>query len=69
MKNYFGKNLKYLRIINNMTQVELSTKLNISHQTISHYERGERLCDIIMLCKIAQLFEISADDLLKKKLY
>lgn len=69
MKNYFGKNLKYLRIINNMTQVELSTKLNISHQTIPHYERGERLCDIIMLCKIAQLFEISTDDLLKKKLY
>ena len=69
MKNYFGRNLHYLRTSNNMTQTDLAIKLNISHQAISNYERGQRFCNLDMLVQVSELFGVSIDDLLKKKLY
>ena len=69
MNNYFGKNLRYLRGLNNMTQTDLSNKLNITHQSISNYEKGKRFCDLDTLVQVSELFNISIDDLLKKKLY
>lgn len=69
MRNYFGKNLHRLRTSNNMTQTDLAIKLNVSHQSISNYERGQRFCNLDMLCEISELFDVSIDDLLKKKLY
>lgn len=52
-----------------MTQTDLSAKLHTSHQTISNYEREQRFCDFNTLVRISVLFDISIDDLLKKKLY
>lgn len=69
MKNHFGKNLRYLRVSNNMNQTDLALKLHTSHQSISNYERGQRFCNLDMLCEISELFDVSIDDLLKKKLY
>lgn len=69
MKNYFGKNLRYLRSLNNMTQTDLANMLNVSHQAVSNYERGQRFCDLDTLVRVSELFDISIDDLLKKKLY
>lgn len=69
MKNFFGTNLNYLRKINNMTQTDLANKLDITHQTISNYEHGNRYCDLDMLIRISELFDVNIDDLLKKKLY
>lgn len=69
MKNYFGKNLRYLRASNNMTQTDLAAKLNVSHQTVSNYERGQRSCNLDSLILLSELFDVSIDDLLKKKLY
>ena len=68
IKNYFGKNLRYLRHLNNMTQIDLAKKLNTTRQSISNYERGQRFCDLNTLVEISELFNISIDDLLKKKL-
>ena len=69
MKNYFGKNLRYLRLSNNMTQKDLSTELHTSHQSVSNYERGQRFCNLDTLVQVSELFDISIDDFLKKKLY
>lgn len=69
MKNYFGKNLRYLRVTNNMTQTDLAAKLNVSHQAVSNYERGQRSCNLDSLILLSELFDVSIDDLLKKKLY
>ena len=69
MKNYFGKNLRYLRVSNNMTQTDLAVKLNVSHQAVSNYERGQRSCNLDFLILLSELFDVSIDDLLKKKLY
>lgn len=52
-----------------MTQTDLSAKLHTSYQTISNYEREQRFCDFNTLVRISVLFDISIDDLLKKKLY
>lgn len=68
MKNYFGKNLRYLRVSNNMNQTDLALKLHTSHQSISNYERGQRFCDLDMLVRVSELFDISIDDLLKTPL-
>ena len=68
MKNYFGKNLHHLRTSNNITQTDLAIKLNVSHQSISNYERGQRFCNLDMLVRVSELFDVSIDDLLKTPL-
>ncbi len=57
-----------------MTQAELGDKLNYSDKTVSKWERGEAVPDITVLRQIAEVFQVSLDDLLldpkeKKKSY
>lgn len=68
MKNYFGQNIKYLRQKNNMTQTNLGELLHLSHQAVSNYEKGKRYCDLDVIISVSEIFKISIDDLLKKKL-
>lgn len=65
MKNYFGKNLRYLRISSNMTQTDLG---DTSHQTVSNYENSSRFCDLDTLIRVSEYFNVSIDELLKNKL-
>lgn len=65
MKNQFSKNLRHYRHLHNMTQNDLARKLNVTHQTISNYENYARICDLDMLIQIADIFEISLDDLIR----
>lgn len=69
MKNNFGKNLRYLRIQQNMTQTDLGYILNVTHQTISNYENNSRLCDLDTLIRISKYFNVSIDELLKNKFH
>lgn len=46
MDNHFSERLKELRIRKNMTQDDLATRLGISRQAISKWERGEGLPDL-----------------------
>lgn len=64
-KNHFSQNLKKYRKLNHLTQQQLAEKLNVSHQTISFYEKGERECSINCLIKIADIFDISVDELVR----
>ena len=47
-----------------MTQEELAEKLNVSSKTISKWETGTSIPDIVMLDSIAKYFKISFHDLL-----
>lgn len=58
-----GFQIKLYRGINHLTQNELAIKLNICRQTLSSYERGNTLPDIIMLWKIADILHITIDEL------
>ncbi len=61
IKSTVAKNITELRLLNNMTQVELAEKLNYSDKTVSKWERGESTPDIAVLVEIATLFGVSMD--------
>lgn len=65
---YLATNLKHLRECRGETQKEVAELLSVSKQTASVYEKGEIEPDISKLIKIAEHFEISIDDLLRKDL-
>ena len=60
----FGRALSTLRKQADMTQSEVADRLNMSRQAISKYERGESFPDISVLVMIAELFDVSFDDLI-----
>lgn len=62
-----GEQIKRLRIANNISQVELARKLNVSKQSISNWENNNIMPSIDMLKKICQFFSCSADYLLELK--
>lgn len=62
-KNIIAKNLTKYRKINNLTQLDLAEKLNYSDKAISKWERGESLPDVYTLCKLAEFYGITLNDL------
>nr|WP_287844240.1 helix-turn-helix transcriptional regulator [Faecalicatena sp.] len=62
-----GKRIKIFRICKNMTQEQLASMLYIRRQTLSNYETGRRLPNIILIWEIADIFEISIDSLIGRK--
>lgn len=58
-----GKTLKELRNHRGMTQEAISKELNISRQTYSYYETGQRLPDLEMACRLAAYYKITLDQL------
>lgn len=59
----FKDNLISLRKLHNLSQEELAEKLQISRQTLSKYETGESLPDIDKCKLLAEIFDVSLDDL------
>lgn len=62
--NDFGTRLKLLREKSGMTQISLSTRLGMSQESISSYERGASTPSIDVLKTIAAFFNVSTDYLL-----
>jgi len=60
----FKDNLLALRKIHDMSQEELADAIGVSRQTLSKYETGESLPDIEKCMLIANVFEVTVDDLL-----
>ncbi len=67
IKGIVAKNITELRLLNNMTQLELAEKLNYSDKTISKWERGESSPDITVLVEIAELFGVTLDYLVRRE--
>lgn len=63
MKNVIGENIKRLRKQQEIKQAVLAAKLNIERQTLSAYERGVTLPDVLALIEIADYFGVSLDEL------
>lgn len=63
--NKFAKNLKELRTIYNYTQRKMATILGISQVQYFKYENGLNEPNIDTLIKIAAIFDISVDELIK----
>ncbi len=58
--------LKELRRSRRITQLKLAMDLNLTQNTVSRYETGEREPGIAELVRIADYFHISVDYLLER---
>ena len=56
-----GQRIKYLRKENNLSQDDLSVLLHVDRTTISEYELDNRIPNIYMLIRIADIFQVSLD--------
>lgn len=65
IRKNFGENLLRLRKYNKMSQQELANQLMYSDKAISKWELGDNIPDIFTLEKIAKIFNVSIDDLIK----
>jgi len=59
-----GVYISHLRHAKDWTQLELADKLNVTHQAVSRWEKGDSFPDIATLSNMATLFGVSVDDLL-----
>lgn len=60
-----GEFIAVLRKADGMTQRELAERLNVSDKAVSRWERGETLPDLTLIPIIADIFEVTADELLR----
>lgn len=68
--NAIGSKLKEYRIKNNLTQEQLTAKLqvldiNINKNSLQKIERGDRIIKEFELTAFAVIFNVSADELLE----
>lgn len=69
LASVIGKNITRLRKLANMTQLELAEKLNYSDKSISKWEQGNGIPDVRILVRLADLFGVSVDDLVREPKY
>ena len=63
-----GSNIKYLRNRHKLSQQELSEKLSVPRSSLSDYERGHTQVGLDSLFKLADIFDVKIDDLLRTNL-
>ena len=59
-----GANIASYRKHFGLTQAGLAEKLNYSDKAVSKWERGESMPDVQTLVQLAELFEVTVNDLL-----
>ena len=63
----FGRNLTALRKSAGYTRKQLADILNVTEMSVGTYERGIRTPSLEKILQLADLFNVSTDDLLRKK--
>jgi len=63
----FGENVKYYRVLANLTQQQLANKIERTEETISNIERGVSIAKIDILPDLAQALNISIDKLFQQE--
>lgn len=61
-----GKNITRLRKLSGMTQLALAEKLNYSDKSVSKWEQGNGMPDVRILVQLADLFNVTVDDLVRE---
>lgn len=62
-----GNVIKKYRIIKDMTQVEMASRLGVTAPAVNKWENGNTLPDVALLAPIARLLGITTDELLSFK--
>lgn len=60
-------NIRFFRKANNLTREELSKQLGGSKNLVSNYENGISTPDIYTLVKLADIFDITLDELVGRE--
>lgn len=60
-------NIRFFRKANNLTQEELSKQLGGSKNLVSNYENGISTPDIYTLVKLADIIDITLDELVGRE--
>lgn len=63
----FSNNLRQLRLEKGLTQEQLASALGVSAQSVSRWECGNTLPDVMLLPEIARLYGVTVDDLYREK--
>jgi transcriptional regulator with XRE-family HTH domain len=64
----FGEKLRILRRRDELSQRELSRMLDVHHSYIGQLELGQKIPNAMMILKIADIFSITADQLMRDEL-
>ncbi len=64
MGEHFNENLRVARERKNMTQKDVADNIGVAKSTYSLYESGNREPNVQTIKKLADLLNVSADDLL-----
>ena len=64
LKYQIGSNIVSCRKSAGLTQAGLAEKLNYSDKAVSKWERGESVPDVMTLMQLAELFDVTVNDLL-----
>ena len=64
--NVIGSRLKEQRQARGISRKELAEQMEVTVQTISRWETGDRLPDIVTFMRLASLLGISVEELAKK---
>ena len=64
LKKQIGMNIVSYRKLHGLTQAGLAEKLNYSDKAVSKWERGESAPDVVTLMQLADLFDVTVNDLL-----
>ena len=64
LKAQLGANIAAYRKRLGLTQLGLAEKLNYSDKAVSKWERGESMPDVLTLVQLAEVFDVSVNDLL-----
>ena len=67
LKNQLGSNIAAHRKRFGLTQAALAEKLNFSDKAVSKLERGESIPDVVTLARLAELFDVPMDVLVRDK--
>ena len=64
-KHNIAANLRYLRSRQRYSQEEVAEKIGVSRQTVAKWESGESLPDILNCEALADLYDVSLNDLVR----
>lgn len=66
LRQRIAANMAHYRKLHNMTQSELAERISYSDKSISKWERAEGVPDIYVLTLLAELFNVSVNDLISE---
>lgn len=63
----FAKKIRKLRLSRNMSQKDLADLLNVDRTTVAGWETKDRMPDVFLLVRIADIFDTTLDELVGRK--